>query len=326
MSNTYLVTGSAGFIGFHLSQKLLADGHRVIGVDSLNAYYSPELKKARNQILMANPNYQFLHQDLTDKKTVFNLFENFTFDAVFHLAAQAGVRYSLENPDTYIKTNVDVTFYFLEAARHLAPTTLLMIASSSSVYGLSEKYPFQESDAADRPVALYGATKRSTELLAHSYSHLFGLKTTMLRFFSVYGPWGRPDVALFKFVDQIVKGETIEIYNHGNMIRDFTYVDDIVDGIISLNQARTQMKEPAFDIFNIGCAHPRTLSEFITTIEKCLGREANKKFLPFQPGDIYKSMADIGKIQSVCNYEPKIQMEIGVSRFVKWYEDYFLKV
>jgi len=325
MSKTYWVTGSAGFIGFHLSQSLLKKGHRVVGVDNFNPYYSPELKRARNELLLRYPHFEFFQMDLTDKNDVLDLVKRYSFDSIFHLAAQAGVRYSLENPEAYLRSNIDGTFHILEAARYFTPHSHLMLASSSSVYGLSQQFPFREDDPADQPVALYGATKRSTELIAHSYSHLFDLKSTMLRFFSVYGPWGRPDVALFRFVEQIVNGEVIEIYNHGDMIRDFTFVDDIVDGIIALDQARVTLDKPRFDIYNIGCSHPRTLMEFITTIEACLGTEAKKKFLPFQPGDIYKSMADITKIESVCGYRPKVQMEEGVARFVKWYQDYFLR-
>jgi UDP-glucuronate 4-epimerase len=320
----YLVTGSAGFIGFHLSRQLLAQGHRVIGVDCINDYYSVKLKTDRNEILLQDRNYQFLQFDLTEKNLVFSLFKNHSFTAVFHLAAQAGVRYSLENPEAYLRSNVDATFNILEAARHHAKKTNLMLASSSSVYGLSTALPFREDDPADRPVALYGATKRSTELMAHSYSHLFSLRTTMLRFFSVYGPWGRPDVALFKFVDEMVKGKEIEVYNGGDMIRDFTYVDDIVRGLIALEIARRQEREPGYDVFNIGCSSPRTLMDFIVTIEKELGMKAKMKFLPFQGGDIYKSMADIEKITRICGWKPQVQMEAGIAEFVRWYRDYFL--
>lgn len=320
---TCLVTGSAGFIGYHLSEALLSAGYQVVGVDNLNPYYSPELKAERNKRLLANPHYQFLKFDLGDKEKVMDLIRGNQFETIYHLAAQAGVRYSLENPDTYIHCNIDATFNILEATRHHSPKTHLMLASSSSVYGLSTRIPFREDDPADRPVALYGATKRSTELMAHSYSHLFKLKISMLRFFSVYGPWGRPDVALFHFVDKIYKNEEIEIYNNGDMIRDFTYVDDIVDGMIALDGARRKASDPAFDIFNIGCSNPRTLMQFVETIEACVGKKAIKKMVPFQPGDIYKSMADNTKISTLCGYAPKVKMEEGVKRFVDWYRSYF---
>jgi UDP-glucuronate 4-epimerase len=317
-----LVTGSAGFIGFHLSQKLLSQGHQVVGLDNLNNYYSIELKHARNRELQKHSSFRFLKLDMSIREDLEAVLRSENFETVFHLAAQAGVRYSLENPQAYLTSNIDATFNLLETARHLKNPPHLMMASSSSVYGLSKTYPFREDDPADRPVALYGASKRSTELMAHSYSHLFQLRTTMLRFFSVYGPWGRPDVALYHFVDRICKDHEIEVYNHGDMIRDFTYVDDIVDGMIALAGARTKPGQNAYEIFNIGCSQPRTLMEFIRSIETSLGKKANIRYLPDQPGDIYKSFADVSKLQALTDYSPKVKMEEGIERFVKWYREY----
>jgi UDP-glucuronate 4-epimerase len=317
-----LVTGSAGFIGFHLSKKLLESGRQVVGIDNLNQYYSVALKEARNRELQKYPEFRFLKMDMTNREELSNLLQSETFETVYHLAAQAGVRYSLENPAAYLTSNIDATFNLLEIARHLKSAPHLMMASSSSVYGLSKTYPFREDDPADRPVALYGATKRSTELMAHAYSHLFQLRTTMLRFFSVYGPWGRPDVALYHFVDRISHDQEIEVYNHGDMIRDFTYVDDIVDGMIGLAAARLGESQNLHEVFNIGCADPRTLMEFIRSIEASLGKKAKIKFLPDQPGDIYKSFADVSKLKALTGYKPRIKMEEGIERFVKWYKEY----
>jgi len=326
IGQTVLVTGSAGFIGYHLSERLLAQGFTVVGLDNLNDYYSVALKEARNSLLKRHQNYRFVREDLTRTPAIKELFKNHHFTSVFHLAAQAGVRYSLEKPEAYTASNIDGTLSILEAARasreqHGKSPNMLM-ASSSSVYGLSTQYPFSEADPADRPVALYGATKRANELMAHSYSHLFGLRTTMLRFFSVYGPWGRPDVALYKFCDQIMKGEELEVYNNGDMIRDFTFIDDIVDGILALQNRRGDENLPLYDVFNIGCSHPRKLMDFICRIEQCLKREAKIRYVGFQPGDIYKSYADLTKLRALTNYSPKVQMEEGVESFVRWYLDY----
>jgi UDP-glucuronate 4-epimerase len=317
-----LVTGSTGFIGFHLSKKLLEMGHQVVGIDNINSYYSVALKEARNRELQRISGFQFIKMDMVNREALEELLRRESFETVYHLAAQAGVRYSLENPQAYLTSNIDATFNLLEIARHLKNPPSLMIASSSSVYGLSQRYPFREDDPADKPVALYGATKRATELMAHAYSHLFQLRTTMLRFFSVYGPWGRPDVALYHFVDRISRGQEIEVYNHGDMIRDFTYVDDIVDGMTALAEARARPGQALHEVFNIGCSHPRTLMEFIRSIEKSLGMKATIKYLPDQPGDIYKSYADVSKLQALTDYRPQVMMEDGVERFVKWYREY----
>ncbi len=325
-SQTVLVTGSAGFIGYHLSEKLLELGLDVIGLDNLNDYYSVDLKKARNARLLRHENYRFVQEDLVNSGAILDLFRKNEFSSVFHLAAQAGVRYSLDNPGAYLKSNIDGTLSILEAARdslsHHGKAPNLMLASSSSVYGLSTRYPFREDDPADRPVALYGATKRANELMAHSYTHLFGLRATMLRFFSVYGPWGRPDVALYKFCEQISRDEEIEVYNGGDMIRDFTYVSDIVDGMVALEKRRADEALPPYEIVNIGCSSPRTLMEFIRKIEACMQTAAKIRYLGFQPGDIYKSYADVSKIQRICGYSPKVQMEEGIESFVRWYVDY----
>ena len=320
---TFLVTGSAGFIGFHLSQKLLESGAQVIGFDNLNDYYPREIKLARNSILSQNPGYQFIEGDLVDQPLVEKLFAENNFQSVFHLAAQAGVRYSLTHPRAYLKSNIDGTLNILEAARHCKAPPSLLIASSSSVYGLSDRYPLREDDRADQPVALYGATKRADELMAHSYSHLFGLRTTLLRFFTVYGPWGRPDMALFMFTRAMLRGEEIEVFNHGDMIRDFTYVDDIVEGMIGLERERGREGQPAYDVFNIGCANPTPLMDFIRAIESNLKVKAKLKMMPFQPGDVYKTFADVSKLSALTGYQPKIRIEQGIPRFLDWYCDYF---
>ena len=330
VKHQFLVTGSAGFIGFHLTQRLLSQGHRVVGFDNLNAYYSVALKEARNALLKKNPNYSFVQESLEDKQAIDRVFRDNQFDTVFHLGAQAGVRYSLEKPETYLRSNIDGTFNILEATRHASKKPHLLMASSSSVYGLSTRYPFREDDSADQPVALYGASKRSNELMGHSYAHLFGLRVTMLRFFSVYGPWGRPDMALFKFVDQTLKGQEIEVYNGGDMIRDFTFVDDIVEGILGLDRTRAAHASsaaslPNYDVFNIGCAKPRTLMEFVSAIETSVGKKAKLKMLPFQAGDIYKTVADVSKLQKLTGYQPKVGMEEGVDRFVRWFLEFYGK-
>jgi UDP-glucuronate 4-epimerase len=325
MSKVCLVTGSAGFIGFHLSKRLLADGYQVVGLDNLNDYYSVELKQARNAILAKMPGYRFVKADLQDKAELHKLFKTHAFETVFHLAAQAGVRYSIENPELYLRSNIDGTFNLLEEARHAKHKPHLLLASSSSVYGLSNRFPLREDDPADRPVALYGATKRSNELMGHSYAHLFALRVTMLRFFTVYGPWGRPDMALFKFVKNILEGKEIEVFNGGDMIRDFTYIDDIVEGMTGIDRVRGALRNtelPLYDVFNIGCANPKTLMEFVHAIETAIGKKAKLKQMPFQPGDLYKTFADVSKIAAVCGYSPKTKIEDGVAAFVKWYREY----
>jgi UDP-glucuronate 4-epimerase len=325
MGHTYLVTGSAGFIGFTLSRKLLAAGHTVVGLDNFNDYYSVSLKEDRNRLLGSEggDRYKLVRASVEDRPVVDDLFREHDFKAVFHLAAQAGVRHSITHPWTYLRSNIDGTLSILEAARHFRPEANLLIASSSSVYGMTEAYPFREDDPADRPVALYGATKRADELMAHSYSHLFGVRTTLLRFFTVYGPWGRPDMALFQFTRGILRGDEIEVYNNGDMIRDFTYVDDIINGMIGLERSRTAPELPKYDIFNIGCSQPRTVMEFISAIEAAAGVKAKLKFAPFQPGDVYRTFADVTKLRNLTGYNPEVEVPEGVRRFVDWYRGYF---
>lgn len=320
---TFLVTGTAGFIGFHLAQRLLGEGHQVVGYDNVNDYYSVELKESRNSILSKNPNYVFFRADLEDKKTMERVFGKYEFATVFHLAAQAGVRYSLDHPEAYLKSNVDGTLNVLEAVRYSKNRPHLLAASSSSVYGLSTRYPFREDDHADQPVALYGATKRANELMGHSYAHLYGMRVTMLRFFTVYGPWGRPDMALFKFVKQILADQEIELYNGGDMIRDFTYVDDIVEAMMGLDRTRVAKLQPLYDVFNIGCSNPHTLMEFVSAIERALGKKARIKKMPFQPGDIHKTYADVSKLTKLSGYVPKTDIERGITNFVAWFREYY---
>ncbi len=316
----FLVTGSAGFIGFHLCQNLLEQGHEVVGLDSFNDYYDVKLKEARNAILEKQPKFKLFREHLENKRFLLDLVANQPFSAVFHLAAQAGVRYSLDNPEAYLRANVDGTLNILEAARFAAQKPHLLMASSSSVYGLSTRLPFSEDDPADRPVALYGATKRADELMAHSYSHLFGLKVTMLRLFTVYGPWGRPDMALFKFVRAITEGRPIQLFNGGDMTRDFTYVDDVVQGMLGLYRAGDML--PAYDVFNIGCGSPRPLKDYVSAIEKALGRKAQIEELPFQAGDVHRTEADLSKLRRLTGYAPRTQIEEGVAQFVAWFQQY----
>ncbi|HET7292125.1 MAG TPA: NAD-dependent epimerase/dehydratase family protein [Vicinamibacteria bacterium] len=318
-----LVTGSAGFIGYHICQRLLRDGARVVGLDNLNDYYSVALKEARNARLLAHPRYEFHLRDLQDKDLVRGLLVREGFDTVFHMAAQAGVRYSLEAPEAYLKSNIDGTLSLLEAARFAPNKPHLLMASSSSVYGASDRYPYREDDPADRPLALYGATKRANELMGHAYAHLFGLRVTMLRFFTVYGPWGRPDMALFRFVKAIREGREIELYNNGDMVRDFTYVDDIVDGVLALDAARKREGQPLYDVFNIGASQPRPLRDFLEAIEASVGEKARVKPMPFQSGDVYKTHADVGKLRALCGYEPRTGIREGVARFVEWYVSFY---
>jgi UDP-glucuronate 4-epimerase len=316
------VTGSAGFIGYHLCARLLESGTRVVGLDNLTDYYDVALKHARNERLAGHSGYEFLHHDVADREFMGALLAREPFTTVFHLAAQAGVRYSVENPAAYIHSNVDGTLSLLEAARHAPVRPHLVIASSSSVYGSSDRYPYREDDPADRPLALYGATKRSGELMGHAYAHLFGLRVTMLRFFTVYGPWGRPDMALYKFVKAVVEDRELELYNGGDMVRDFTYVDDVVDGVLAIEAARRGGDQPAFDVFNLGAGQPRPLREFLAAIETALGRKARVKELPFQDGDVHKTHADIAKASGLCGYSPRWSVGEGVGRFVEWYLEF----
>lgn len=314
---TTLITGSAGFIGFHLAEELLRSGEKVIGLDDVNDYYSTELKWDRNSILEEDERYRFYHEDLSDLDALKQIFLENDIDRVCHLAAQAGVRYSVENPHAYQKSNLEGFTNILEMSRNHEVDNLVY-ASSSSVYGGNEKIPYNEDDDVTRPISFYAATKVSNELMAHSYSHLYDLPCTGLRFFTVYGPWGRPDMALFKFTDRIVRGEPIDVYNFGDMKRDFTFVDDIIDGVIS------SLEKPLdYEIFNLGNNTPVNLMDFIEMIEAELGMEAEKNMLPMQPGDMKVTYADISKAKEMLGYEPETDIEEGIARFMDWYKDYY---
>jgi UDP-glucuronate 4-epimerase len=330
-----LVTGAAGFIGMHVVQRLAARGDEVVGIDNLNAYYDPALKTARLQQLAALPAVRFERLDVADKPALDALFAREKFDRVVHLAAQAGVRYSIDNPMAYGESNLAGFLNLLEACRH-HPTAHLVYASSSSVYGGNAKMPFAESDAVDHPVSLYAATKKANELMAHTYSHLYGIPTTGLRFFTVYGPWGRPDMAYFSFTRDILAGAPIAVYNAGRMLRDFTYIDDIVDGVVAVLD-RPATPDPAFDaaapnpgtsrapyrVFNIGNQDPVELGEFIATIERALGVEAVKEFKPMQPGDVVATHADVSALTAWTGVVPRTSLSVGIGRFVEWYKRYY---
>ncbi len=322
-----LVTGAAGFIGMHLSARLLEQGHEVFGLDSVNDYYDVNLKYARLNKLSVYPCYRFLKGNMADKQLVFQLFETERFDAVINLAAQAGVRYSITNPDVYIESNIIGFFNILEACRHY-PVRHLVYASSSSVYGNQQKTPFSTDDDVSRPISLYAATKKSDELMAFTYSHLYGIPTTGLRFFTVYGPYGRPDMAYYSFTDKMVRGEPITIFNNGDMKRDFTYVDDIVYGIVSVLHCPPEGEDPAA-VYNIGNNHPEDLLHFVETLESSLLKEgvitrpAIKRFAPMQPGDVYQTYADVTPLVSKFGFRPDTPIEEGLSRFAHWYKGYY---
>lgn len=326
-AKTYLVTGAAGFIGFHLSKQLLDQGTAVVGFDNINDYYDVRLKYARLEILKAYPGFFFVKGDLADRKDVQSLFAVHRPDIVINLAAQAGVRYSITNPQAYIDSNIIGFFNVLEACRH-HPVEHLLYASSSSVYGNQQKTPFSADDEVSKPLSLYAATKKSNELMAFTYSHLYGIPTTGLRFFSVYGPYGRPDMAYFSFTDKLVRGETIKIYNYGDMKRDFTYIDDIVRGIENMLCNPPQGEDPA-RVYNIGNNQPEDLLHFVETLERCLmiegliDRPAKKEFLPMQPGDVYQTFADVSELMHDFDFKPSTPIEIGLSRFVKWYNAFY---
>lgn len=330
-----LVTGAAGFIGFHLSRRLLQEGYRVTGVDNLNDYYSTQLKLDRLKELMAWEEFSFQRLDISNGNALESVFANSGFDYVYHLAAQAGVRYSIEHPQEYIKSNLDGFANILECCRHYPPHHLVY-ASSSSVYGLNTSQPYSVHDDVSHPVSLYAATKKSNELMAHSYSHLYGLPTTGLRFFTVYGPWGRPDMAYYKFVRRILSGEQIELYNEGDMARDFTYIDDIVESLYRLRDRVPEgspdwdpehpdpAKSPApYRVFNIGNNAPVDLMEFVNIIQETLGEKASIEFAPMQPGDVKKTWADSSDLYEVIDYSPDTSLEEGIGRFVDWYREYY---
>lgn len=324
ISKTYLVTGGAGFIGFHLSKRLLEQGAAVIGFDNMNDYYEVTLKEDRLAILRQYEKYVFIKGDLADKQEIFRIFREYNPQIVVNLGAQAGVRYSIDNPDAYIQSNIVGFFNILEGCRNY-PVEHLVYASSSSVYGGNEKIPFSTEDKVDEPVSLYAATKKSNELMAYSYSKLYGIPVTGLRFFTVYGPFGRPDMAYFKFTKKIMEGRPIQIYNQGDMYRDFTYIDDIVKGVenILCNPPKTDAKEASSRLYNIGNNKPEKLMDFIETLEKCLGRKAVKEFLPMQPGDVYRTYADVSGLMRDYDFKPDTTIEEGLSRFVEWYQEYY---
>lgn len=335
-SKTYLITGGAGFIGFFLSKKLLEQGCRVVGIDNMNDYYDVNLKESRLRALEEQEGYTFIKGDISDKGTVLKVFEEYNPHIVMNLAAQAGVRYSIENPDSYIQSNIIGFYNILEACRH-NPVEHLVYASSSSVYGANTKVPFSTEDKVDNPVSLYAATKKSNELMAHTYSQLYGTPTTGLRFFTVYGPMGRPDMAYFGFTQKIFKGETIKVFNYGDCYRDFTYIDDIVESM-----ARILCNPPAkkvdkgsildgiqYEVYNIGNNKPEQLMDYIATLEKVLskavGREivAKKEFLPMQPGDVKATYSDSTPLERNFEFKPSTGIEEGLQRFANWYVDYY---
>jgi UDP-glucuronate 4-epimerase len=330
-----LVTGAAGFIGMHVSQRLLARGDTVVGLDNLNDYYDPQLKRDRLHCLEGSEGFRFECVDVADREAMAELFRAEHFDRVVHLAAQAGVRYSLLNPHAYINANIVGFMNIIEGCRHHG-VQHLVYASSSSVYGGNEAMPFSEHQSVDHPVSLYAATKKANELMAHTYSHLYGLPTTGLRFFTVYGPWGRPDMALFLFAKAILEGRPIEVFNEGRMQRDFTYIDDIAEGVVRVLDRRPQpdagfdahRPDPArswapYRILNIGNQGPVQLLDFIGAIEKALGREATKLMRPLQPGDVPATYADVGELTQWTGFKPGTSIDLGVARFVDWYRGYY---
>jgi len=330
-----LITGGAGFIGFYLTKRLLTEGMEVVGLDNLNDYYDPALKKARLEQLVGIPGFSFVGIDLADRSAVAALFAANKFDAVVNLAAQAGVRYSLENPHSYVDSNVVGFVNILEGCRH-GKVKHLVFASSSSVYGGNTKMPFSVHDNVDHPVSLYAATKKSNELMAHTYSHLYGLPATGLRFFTVYGPWGRPDMAYFLFTKAILAGKPINVFNHGKMKRDFTYIDDIIEGVVRVigNVPREnagwdrENPDPAtsycpYRIYNIGNNQQEDLMHFIEVLENCLGRKAQKEFLPMQNGDVPATYADVADLVRDVGFKPSTTIEEGLRKFVDWYRQYY---
>jgi UDP-glucuronate 4-epimerase len=318
-----LITGVAGFIGFHTAKRLCGEGHQVVGIDNLNTYYSVELKQARLSQLAACRNFQFRLLDVADKPALLDLFAEKVFDQVIHLAAQAGVRYSIDNPDTYAQSNLVGFLNVLEACRAHRPAHLIY-ASSSSVYGLNDHLPYATTDPVDRPMSFYAATKRANELMAHSYSHLYGIPTTGLRFFTVYGPWGRPDMALFKFTDAILKGRPIDVYNDGAMSRDFTYIDDIVEGLVRLIPLPPTDETGARNkVYNIGFGAPVKLLDFVECIEEALGIRAIRNLMPLQSGDVVNTWADTRELEERVGFRPQVTVSTGVQSFVDWYRTYY---
>ncbi len=330
-----LITGTAGFIGYSLATRLLARGDEVLGIDNLNDYYDVTLKQNRLQQLMAQPRFRFEKLDIVDRESIAELFRRESFDAVMHLAAQAGVRYSLDHPHAYVDANITGFLNILEGARH-AKIGHLVFASSSSVYGSNTRLPFSESDNVDHPVSLYAATKKANELMAHSYAHLFRVPCTGLRFFTVYGPWGRPDMALFKFTKAILAGDPIQVFNHGRMVRDFTYIDDIVEGVVRVID-RPAAPDPSWSsanphpagsdapyrLYNIGNNQPVELMRYIQALESCLGKKALMEMLPMQAGDVPATQADVSRLEADTGFKPRITVEEGIRHFVDWYRKYY---
>lgn len=319
---TVLVTGCAGFIGLYVSQQLLNEGYVVVGLDNLNDYYDPELKKARLELLQKHAKFDFSLLDLTDQSGMKTLFAKRRFDLVVNLAAQAGVRYSLQNPHAYINANVTGFLNILECCKE-NKVNHLIYASSSSVYGNSKESPFKESQNVDNPISIYAATKKMNELMAHTYSHLYKLPTTGLRFFTVYGPWGRPDMAPFLFTDAIVHKKPIKVFNNGDLLRDFTYVEDVAVGVRKVVQKSPPNGELPYSIYNIGNSAPVKLMDFIQALEKELGVVADKEFLAMQDGDVYATYADVEKLTKFIDFSPNTKLENGISKFVRWYKDFY---
>ena len=334
---TALVTGAAGFIGYHISKRLLDEGWRIIGLDCMSDYYDVSLKERREGMLLQNASYRSVHEKVETPNVLMDLFEEERPNVVIHLAAQAGVRYSIENPRAYLESNINGTFEILEAARAFPPEHMLL-ASTSSAYGANEDMPYRETVKADHQMSFYAATKKSTENMAHSYAHLFCLPITMFRFFTVYGPWGRPDMALFKFTKAILNGDPIDVYNHGDMSRDFTYIDDLVHGMSLLIDAiphntdhseknigklDSKSKVAPFRVVNIGNSQPSKLLDFIIAIEKSIGIEAVKCLIPMQAGDVPATWADTTLLHRLTGYKPNTELSMGVQNFVTWYRDYY---
>lgn len=335
MAKTYLVTGAAGFIGYYLSNRLISEGNRVIGIDNLNDYYDVNLKLTRLSLLESAANFIFHKLDISNRVDLEKIFKDNKIDYVVNLAAQAGVRYSIENPDVYIQSNIVGFYNILELCRHY-PVKHLVYASSSSVYGSNQKVPFEEIDFVDHPVSLYAATKKSNELMAHTYAHLYNIPATGLRFFTVYGPMGRPDMAYFGFTDKYFQGEEIKIFNNGDfendMYRDFTYIDDIIEGIIKVLDNEPSDIKPKHRVLNIGNNNPEKLMYFIDTLESCLSNSLNKKvefkkvFEPIKPGDVHKTYASTKALEALVGFKPKTSIKEGLQRFTDWYVSYYKKV
>lgn len=316
------VTGSAGFIGYHLSKALLEYGCHVIGLDNMNSYYDVSLKELRLHLLEKYSHFQFIREDLSNKQILEQIFTDEKPDIVVNLAAQAGVRYSIDHPDCYMQSNIIGFYNILECCRN-HPVQHLVYASSSSVYGANKKIPFSTEDPTDHPVSLYAATKKSNELMAYCYSRLYQIPATGLRFFTVYGPMGRPDMAYFKFADKIMREEPIQVYNHGDMKRDFTYIDDIVSGILNiLPNTPLETEGVRHKVYNIGNNQPEKLMDFIETLERCLGKKAQKEFLPMQPGDVYQTFADISDLERDFDFRPDTPIAVGIQRFTEWFLTY----